>query len=327
MICVTINDGDQFLGTAVMPNPSKAEYDAMIVRVIVITVVMILVMIISYASFIFYVDHNIVKPFNRMKKFASLIAQGNLDEPLKMEKNNMFGIFTESFDVMREELKASRNREIALKMKEKELVASLSHDLKTPVTGIRVICELLAVKVQDEYVKGKINNIEQKTEEINVLISDLLSSALDDMGEMNVDCVSVSSDVLGKLVEDHDPHKKTTSSDIPECIINVDINRLSQVIGNIISNSYKYADTSIDITYKFNDRFLEMDIRDHGNGVDKEEVDLLTNKFYRGSNTKGKDGSGLGLYISSELMRKMNGRLMCSSDEEGFDVTLMIPLA
>ena len=140
MICVTLNDGDLFLGTAVIPNPSKVEYDALIIRIIVVTVVIALVMIISYASFIFYVDHNIVKPFNRMKKFAALIAQGNLDEPLKMEKNNMFGIFTESFDVMREELKASRNREIALKMKEKELVASLSHDLKTPVTGIRVIC-------------------------------------------------------------------------------------------------------------------------------------------------------------------------------------------
>ena len=62
-----------------------------------------------------------------MKEFASVIARGNFDEPLLMEKNNIFGIFTESFDVMREELKASKNREIALKMKEKELKMRGSH--------------------------------------------------------------------------------------------------------------------------------------------------------------------------------------------------------
>lgn len=57
-----------------------------------------------------------------------------------MEKRNIFGIFTESFDIMREELRAAKERELALKLKEKELVASLSHDLKTPVTGIKLIC-------------------------------------------------------------------------------------------------------------------------------------------------------------------------------------------
>ena len=70
-----------------------------------------------------------------------------------------------------------------------------------------------------------------------------------------------------------------------------------------------------------------MSIKDHGAGVDPEEIDLLTNKFYRGKNTEGKDGSGLGLYISGELMKKMGGQLICSSDKDGFEVILLIPFA
>ena len=104
--------------------------------------------------------------------------------------------------------------------------------------------------------------------------------------------------------------------------------RLSQVVGNIVSNSYKYAGTAIDINYSINDSCLEMSIRDHGEGVPADELDMITSKFYRGKNNSvGKDGSGLGLYIARELMDKMNGELICSCPSDGFCVTLMIPLS
>jgi signal transduction histidine kinase len=177
-------------------------------------------------------------------------------------------------------------------------------------------------------VKAKVDNIEQKTQEISTLINDLLASALDDLGEMKVNVTEETSDILNVLVNEHDIYGKVHSEDIPECILRFDKNRMSQVIGNIINNSYKYADTNIDISYRFSGNFLEMKLRDYGEGVNPEEVGFLTNKFYRGrNNTVGKEGSGLGLYISSELMKKMGGQLICISDENGFEVTLMILLA
>ena len=156
MITMPVNDGEKFLGTVVFPNPSKVAIGRIIHRLILATILIILVMVISYIFFIYYINLTVIKPFNHMKEFAGFIAQGRLDEPLIMDQNNIFGAFTESFDIMREELRASKQRETELKMKEKELVASLSHDLKTPVTGIRAICGVLSVKVQDEYVKAKI---------------------------------------------------------------------------------------------------------------------------------------------------------------------------
>ena len=327
MICIPVVDDALFLGSIVMPNPAREDYVFFLEKILWITIAVMAVTAISHVLFVWYVNRNVIRPFERMKVFAAQIAQGNLDEPLLMEKNNVFGLFTESFDVMREQLRASREREIALKVKEKELVASLSHDLKSPVTGIKVICELLEVKVEDAYVLGKIKNILRKTEEMNVLLSDLLSAALDDLGELNVTCSEVTSDVLGRLVEEHDTKRRVITGEIPGCILRIDQNRLSQVIGNVIGNSYKYADTEIEVQYGFRDHFLEMTIRDRGQGVDPEELPLLTNKFYRGKKRAAeKEGSGLGLYISKELMEKMQGQLLLSN-KDGFVVSILMPLA
>ena len=327
MLCMPVADGQRFLGTLMIPQPAKADYAHVMGRIIWITVIIMLLIVASYVSFLWYINKNVIRPFRRLQEFATQIAQGNLDEPLLIEQNNMFGLFTESFDIMREQLRDSKNREIALKMKEKELVASLSHDLQSPVTGIRVICELLEVKVEDAYLRGKIENIRHKTDEMNVLLTDLLSSALDDLGELNVHVAEVTSDVLSRLVEEHDTRKKVSAEKVPDCILLIDQNRFSQVIGNIIGNSYKYADTEIDVTYGFKDHYLEMTIRDHGEGVPQEELPLLTNKFYRGKKRAAdKEGSGLGLYIAGELMKKMQGQLILSS-ENGFAVTLLLPLA
>lgn len=328
MLTIAVNDGDRFLGTLVIQNSSKAAYERRMVGMIVVVILGVLGMLFSYVVFFRYVDLNIIKPFERLEKFAEIIAGGDLDEPLIMERSNIFGIFTESFDIMREELKASKEREIALKRKEKELVASLSHDLKTPVTGIKVMCEMLEVKVEDEYVRRKIRNISNKTTEINNLLEDLLSSALDDLGELKVSCSEVSAELLQGIVEEHDPRKSVRAGELPKCLLKMDTKRISQVIGNIITNSYKYADTYIDVSYAYKDHYLEMTIKDHGEGVKDEELELLTNKFFRGEkNTANKEGSGLGLYISYELMKLMHGELICRNDTDGFAVILMIPLA
>jgi len=326
-LCLNVNEDDLFMGTIVVLDPAVASINFMKVRLLIASGILISIMIFGAVVYGFYVKRSIVQPFRKMEQFAVNVAYGMLDEPLMLEKNNLFGKFTGSFDIMREELKASRRREEALKQKEKELVASLSHDLKTPITGIKLLCELLSVKVEDQYLLKKIDNISQKAEQINVLVNDLLTSSLDDLGEMHVDCQDESSAILHQLVTEHDSRTLVREATVPECMILVDRIRLSQIIGNIISNSYKYADTPIDIDYRFSEGYLEMSVRDYGGGVAKEEIDLVTKRFYRGSNATGKDGSGLGLYTSSMLIEKMNGELICSYKEDGFQVTLLIPLS
>lgn len=279
-----------------------------------------------------YIEKNIITPFNNMKNFAGRIAEGKLDEVLVMDKNNMFGSFTESFDIMREELDASRKREVALQRRERELVASLSHDLKTPITGIKVTTELLKAKLEAGKTDGmeeKLDNIYKKTEQIDVLVSDLFSSTLEDLGEFKVSCTDEKASVLGEIIAKYDDKSKVVATDIPDVLIHIDTKRMSQVIGNIISNSYKYAGTKIDVSYRIEEEFLEMTIRDYGPGVPEEELSLIANKFYRGKQwTDSKqEGSGLGLYIAKMLMEKMDGELLPESKGDGLSITLLIPLS
>ncbi|MDR1217504.1 MAG: hypothetical protein LBJ99_02835, partial [Oscillospiraceae bacterium] len=97
------------------------------------------------AVFLFSLDRRILRPFQLMRGFARRVAAGELDVPLEMDRSNAFGAFTESFDLMREELRRARENESASERSKRELVASLSHDIQTPVASIEAVAELMEV--------------------------------------------------------------------------------------------------------------------------------------------------------------------------------------
>lgn len=329
-----LKDG-QVIGSVIRTDEGNEQYRELRIRLLLASVIFCIVFLAGAFSYGHYINKNIIVPFDNMKDFASSVAMGNLNEPLLMDKENMFGSFTESFDIMREELSQSKKREIELQRREKELIASLSHDLKTPVTGIKLTSELLKAKIsknsngQEEDTIQKLDNIYNKADQIDALVNDLFTSTLDDLGEFKVNTQDEEARILKDIVLKFDDKELVSQSDIPDVVINIDQNRMSQVIGNIISNSYKYAGTKIDISYEVIDDYLEMCIRDYGPGVPEDEISLITNKFYRGKQWKdGKEaGNGLGLYIARILMEKMNGELLPKSSSDGFIVNLLIPLS
>ncbi len=329
-----ITENNQITGSVVLTDSDK-HFERLRTNIIAVYCVCSFLLIGTAAAFGAYIRKTILRPFANMKDFASYVAAGDLDRPLEMDRGNMFGAFSESFDIMREELKASRARELSLQKKERELIASLSHDLKTPVTGIKLTSELMAAVfsqnegqeitvTQDMIVK--MNNVYKKADEIALLVGDLFSSTLEDLGAFKVNCADENSAVITALVSEYDDRGLVRISEIPQVIVHMDKLRLSQVIGNILFNSYKYADTPIDISFRLDERFLEVSIYDSGPGVPEDEIELITNKFYRGKEQGDKEGSGLGLYIARILMDKMGGELSVRS-ENGLCVTLLIPLS
>ncbi len=331
---IYITENNQITGSVVLTDSNK-RFDRLRTNIITVYCVCGFLLIGAAATLGVYIRKAIIRPFAKMKDFASYVAAGDLDRPLEMDKGNMFGAFSESFDIMREELKASRARELSLQKKERELVASLSHDLKTPVTGIKLTSELMAaiffqnegqeITVTED-MTGKMNNICKRANEIGVLVGDLFSSTLEDLGEFKVECSDENSAVIAQIVSKYDDRGLVRISEIPQVIVHIDKLRLSQVIGNIIFNSYKYAGTSIEISFRLDESFLEVSISDSGPGVPEDEIELITNKFYRGREHGDKEGSGLGLYIARILMDKMGGELSVRS-ENGLCVTLLIPIS
>lgn len=329
-----IIENNQITGSVVLTDSNK-RFERLRTNMIAVYCVCGFLLICAAVVFGTYIRKTVILPFAKMKDFASYVAAGDLDRPLEMDQGNLFGAFSESFDIMREELKASRARELSLQKKERELIASLSHDLKTPVTGIKLTSELMAAVFSQnegqeitvtEDMTGKMNNISKRADEIDVLVNDLFSSTLEDLGEFRVECSDENSAVIAEIVSKYDDRGLVRISEIPRVIVHIDKLRLSQVIGNIVSNSYKYADTPIDIYFHIDESFLEVSISDSGPGVSEDEIALITNKFYRGKQHGDKEGSGLGLYIARILMDKMGGELSVRS-ENGLCVTLLIPIS
>lgn len=307
---------------------SEQEIVEQMKRELVISISLIFgLLIIITILYITYIYRTLLKPFQQLQYFAVNVARGNLEIPLNITKNNYFGAFTESFDLLREELNLARQREYESNRSKKELVATLSHDIKTPVASIKAVSELMLLQAKDDKVIKQVNMIYSKAEQINLLVTDMFHATLEELQQLKVMVTEESSEELVDMIENVNYDNKIVYDTIPQCIILTDPVRMQQVIDNVISNSYKYAGTKVTIKSQINQGFLELHIIDFGDGISEEELPLLFNKYYRGKNVEGKNGSGLGLYISKYFMENMYGEISCHNRKEGFTVVLKIKLA
>lgn len=278
------------------------------------------------AGYFFYVQRTVIKPFHKLEGFAERIAGGNLDIPLTMDRQNVFGAFTESFDMMRSELKKARTAEARANADKKELVAKLSHDIKTPVASIKAASEVGAALSTDEKSRGNYEQIIQKADQINTLVTNLFSATLEELQELAVTPSDLKSGELRELLENADYLHRADIPSVPDCLLFADKLRLQQVFDNIFANSYKYADTKVNVMIYTEESYLNVYIEDYGGGVDESELLLLKEKFKRGSNAKDIEGAGLGLYISDYCMKKMQGKLDVENGSSGLKATVMIAL-
>lgn len=274
-----------------------------------------------------YLDYAIIRPFQKLKGFAMRVAGGNLDIPLEMDRQNLFGAFTESFDLMRAELKKARLAEAQANESKKELVAKLSHDIKTPVASIRAASELGAALTDNEKVRDNYNQIGRKADQINALITDLFTSALEELNQLTVTPADMESSQLEELLENADYLHYAKVPDIPNCLVYADRLRLQQVFDNIFANSYKYANTNIELAAFREENALAIVIEDYGGGVNAQELPLIKEKFMRAENAKNIEGAGLGLYISDYFMREMQGELELENGSHGLKATVRISLS
>lgn len=315
------------VGKLIVLNDDKKVIQQMKRQLIIVLFMTFTMFALLSVIYVLFLNYKVFKPFHKLQSFAVNVARGNLDIPLKMGQNNPFGAFTESFDIMREELALARQSEYEANRSKKELVASLSHDIKTPVASIKAVSELMLLRADDEKVTKQLTTIYSKAEQINLLVSDMFTATLEELNELKVTVTEEESSVLNGIIANVNYDDQISFAPVPACLILTDVSRLQQVFDNILSNSYKYASTSVTILSAIKHTYLEISIMDYGKGIHPDELPLMFNKFYRGNNAEGHSGSGLGLYISEYLMQSMQGDITCHNREDGFSVTLKIKLA
>ena len=325
-----IEQDGRIVGRLLVHNPYLEQQQKRDIRQALMIGTLFLAMLLITVGYYIYLRNRVVKPFDRLKGFAARVAGGDLDTPLEMDRAHVFGAFTESFDIMREELKISREREAEAVRSRKELVAELSHDIKTPVASIKAMADVMSLTAKDDMERETIAAINGKADQIDHLISNLFHATLEELEQLEVKPEEISSTEILQMIRDADYRKMVLQPELKDAVVLADRLRINQVISNIIANSYKYANTQIRLNSAYEGsrpQYLMIEISDRGGGVPEEELELVTGKFKRGSNAKGKDGSGLGLYISKYFMEKMEGSLECFNRDGGFAVRLKLPVA
>ena len=289
-----------------------------------------LVSVAALAFIAIYLHRAVARPFTRLEGFAEEVASGNLDAPLAYERSNPFGKFTWAFDHLRQELDRARKDEERAREDHKAALASLSHDLRTPLASLRAYAEALDMGlVNSEEERAEYERaIIRKCDEASSLVEDLFQHALSDMDRIAVACESVqAAPIVKRCASDSSSLARISCLRVDDARVEADEARLAQAIDNLIGNAIKYArGSAIDIQATAENGLYTIAVRDYGPGMPPEDMPFATERFYRGANASDKPGSGLGLYISSYLAERMGGRLHLVNAHPGLKATIELPL-
>lgn len=253
----------------------------------------------------FYIYWSVLRPFKKLQDFAEQIAKGDFNVPLDYERKNYFGKFTWAFESMRKEITKARASEKEAIENNQTIIATLSHDIKTPIASIRAYAEGMEANMDNTPEKRAkyLSVIMRKCDEVSGLTNDLLLHSIANLDKLQIIeeevklCSFLQQAVKEISGEEGDVYFHTPSFDTT---VFVDSKRLMQIMENIINNARKYAKTKIDVSVEKNQDNIEIYIRDYGKGIADEDIPFIFDKFYRGKNSRQERGSGLGLYIAGK---------------------------
>lgn len=279
-----------------------------------------------------YIYRIVIKPFDRLTNFAASVSRGDFDTPMQYERKNLFGAFTWAFDSMRCEVKASKKaQELAIE-NNKTVIATISHDIKTPIASIRAYTEALQANMDtnEERRQRYYSTIMRKCDEVTKLTNDLFLHSISELQKLEIQMNTCNiarelPDMVTAIAGDNP--KIRLGLDIPNVTIEVDRRRLEQILENLITNACKYApDGDVDIVVSLENNNLQIYIQDYGPGIPDLDMPFIFEKFYRGKNAFHKQGAGLGLYIVKYLVGEMNGTIQLENKSEGLGVKLTFPV-
>ena len=279
-----------------------------------------------------YVRNRIMKPFNRISELPYELARGNLTVPIEENKYRFFGKFTWGLDMLREKLEDNKKKELALQKEKQTLVLSISHDIKTPLSAIKLSSKALIKGIyKDEEKKLEVaEGINAKADEIEGFVEELIESAGDDFLNLEVRngdfyISQLIAEIKKYYVDKFDVIKtEFVIDDFKDCIVKGDIDRSIEVIQNILENAIKYGDgKKVSISFSDEENCRLVTVKNTGCTLAASELVHIFDSFWRGSNSESKSGSGLGLYICRKLMYAMNGDIFAQITDGNMCVTVV----
>lgn len=257
------------------------------------------------------------KPLRALQHAAIEVGRGNFPAPLRERGTSEMMAVTSAFNQMSRGIK---------KLEEDRtlLTAGISHDLRTPLTRIRLATEMLP-EGQDWIKDGIVHDIEDMNEIIDQFINYVRQDQQEKLDQADLNEI-ISDAVQARMIEEHHDIQLSLSP-LPK--IKLRRVAIKRVLENLLENAFRYGSDNIKIESGIDntDKMVHFAIRDFGKGIPEDQIDDLFQPFTQGDKARGSLGSGLGLAIIKRIVDLHNGKIVLSNHPEGgLLATVSLPL-
>ncbi|HBF6021255.1 TPA: HAMP domain-containing histidine kinase [Clostridioides difficile] len=308
-----------------------------------------IILVIFIMSIDFLLGKFISEPITSINKSAKSMSQLDFSNPCTVNTNDEFGELSRSLNTMSTNLQQALsdlesaniqlekdvNKERMLLEQRKELVDTISHEMKTPLGIIRAYTEGLMDEVDEEKKKNYMNVIIEETDRMNNMIVSLLDlSALEaGVSKLNperFDFIEFVETVAGRLLIDIPDANFYFTYDLPEYEVFVvaDKIRMEQVVENLVINAKKHVvyNGNLDLSITCENGLLLFEIYNDGRFIEQDEISKIWSKFYRSVQFQRTGGSGLGLAIVSQILTMQGLEYGVNNRDRGVEFYFMIPI-
>ena len=274
----------------------------------------------------------LVRPFERVTKAISEVKEGYTDEPISVSDYLETEHIVDAFNSLIKRMKV-------LDDSRQEFVANVSHELKTPITSIKVLADSLLAQedVPAELYHEFMEDIAEEIERENKIINDLLALVKQDksVAELNISMV-VINELVEIILKRLRPIAKKSNVEVTliskrEIVAEVDEVKMSLILNNLVENAVKYnkEQGKVEVLLDADHQFFTVRVRDSGIGIPPEALGQIYERFYRVDKSHSKEigGTGLVLAITRSAVQLLRGSIKVESVVgEGTAFTVKIPL-
>jgi two-component system osmolarity sensor histidine kinase EnvZ len=271
-----------------------------------LTIYLIVISILSVAGGWLFV-RRLNRPLQALQKAARKVGKGQFPDPLPLEGSSEMVAVSNAFNKMSQGIHQLESDRVLM-------TAGISHDLRTPLTRIRLASEMLPD--DQDWVK---DGIEHDIEDMNAIIDQFIDYARQDQQEAseNVDLNRLIKELIeGRLLESgHNIELQITQ--LPNAKLRVI--GIKRVLDNLIENAFRYGSKNICIITKVDhqSKSLICNIRDYGKGIPESDIPMLFAPFAQGDKARGSVGSGLGLAITKRIVESHGGKMLFTNHASG----------
>ena len=292
------------------------------------------------ALFTTALSRRILVPLAKLKTGADHVAAGDITYAISYDSCDEFGIVCGAFDDMTVHLSDTLEKNKQYEQSRKELLAGISHDLRTPLTAIKGYVKGIqdGVASTPEKQQQYLDTIYNKAKDMEVLVEKLFLFSKLDTGKEVFNMAHVSArDYLAGYVQVVQPDMQNKGVRLqcdfalaPQVLLYVDCDQMSRVFTNILENSAKYKRKPMcvmQITARAKGSFVVLRFNDDGPGVPEEALPKLFDSFYRAdaSRTRPQKGSGLGLAVAERIVTAHGGTIR-ATNHNGLCITITLPI-